>query len=144
MSPSFERAVIRGMSGIQRQQTPLLAVSGGGTSVCARTMIAKRCCTRAQSLPRPVSTGPAALCILPALLCPEPLTYTTVGRSRPVCGRSPRWSGRRSRRSGSSIAVERQCKIMSSDIGKRTCMVSAVFPTPPSPSTTSLYRVIFP
>ena len=25
-----------------------------------------------------------------------------------------------------------------------TCMVNAVFPTPPSPSTTSLYSVIFP
>lgn len=28
--------------------------------------------------------------------------------------------------------------------GVRTWMVSAVFPTPPSPNTTSLYRVIFP
>lgn len=27
---------------------------------------------------------------------------------------------------------------------KHTCMVSAVLPTPPSPSTTSLYSVIFP
>jgi hypothetical protein len=26
----------------------------------------------------------------------------------------------------------------------RTCIVSAVLPTPPSPSTTNLYKVIFP
>jgi len=28
--------------------------------------------------------------------------------------------------------------------GVRTCIVKAVFPTPPSPSTTNLYSVIFP
>lgn len=28
--------------------------------------------------------------------------------------------------------------------GRLTWMVRAVFPTPPSPSTTSLYKVIFP
>lgn len=68
-------------------------------------------------------------------------------RSEPVCGMSLQWWDRKFRQSDSDRAVHVVsvgARIPQSGRLAHTWMVRAVLPTPPSPSTTSLYKVIFP
>jgi len=105
-----------------------------------------RCCRRVRSPRRRVSIGPAGRCILLGQPCRGLRACRTGRQFAPACGTSLQWWGRTSQRSGSSTTSRGQP--MSREWGKQegraTCMVRAVFPTPPSPSTTSLYSVIFP
>ena len=107
-----------------------------------------RCCKRVRSPRRRVSIGPVGQCILLGQPCRGLRACRTGRQSAPACGTSLRWWGRRFQQSGSSTTSSGQpCQQIGdggASWGRATCMVRAVFPTPPSPSTTSLYSVIFP
>ena len=79
---------------------------------------------------------------LPVLRYPKPQAYRTVSQSPPASYRSLRLLGRRSQRNGSNKAARGKPRIFET-CRLPTCIVRA-FPTPPSPSTTNLYSVIFP
>ena len=65
-------------------------------------------------------------------------------RSRLVFDTSLRWSDRTFPQSGSDTTAPSQLSEPQLVIHTLTCIVKAVLPTPPSPSTTNLYKVIFP
>lgn len=105
-----------------------------------------RCCRRVRSLRRRVSIGLAERCILLGQPCRGLRACKTGRQFAPACGTSLQWWDRTSQRNGSSTTSRGQPMSREGEKqeGRATCIVRAVFPTPPSPSTTSLYSVIFP
>lgn len=117
----------------------------GGICLSGRKMILMWCCKPIQTLLRHESIGLSKQYIPLGQQYRGPRACKTAGRWQLACGTNLQWWGRRSQQNGLSTTANQSAgEVRLRYSRKLTCIVSAVLPTPPSPSTTSLYIFILP